>query len=104
MLIIGQDIGRSLRATRKGKETTADERELNNESPGGDGSEENSTQEYIKKLQAELAVLKAAHSMALSSHTDRHRKRGGKGVNEKGVRRYGMLALSEEAMKCHLLE
>jgi len=98
-----QDTGRSLRATRKGKETTAKEREPFNESPGGDGLEENSTEEYIKKLQTELADLKAAHGIASSSYTVRRRKHGEKGNTQKGARRYEMLDLSQEARKGYLI-
>lgn len=104
MLIIAQDTRRSSRATRKGKETTAHEREPFNESPGGDGSEENSMDEYIKKLQAELAELKAAHGIASSSHTVRHKERGEKGCSKQGARRYEIVVMSQEAGICYLFK
>lgn len=88
MLITAQDAGRSSRATRKGEETTTHEREPFNESSGGAGTEEDSREEYIKKLQAELASLKAARGTASSSHTVRHRQRGEKGSLKQGAQRY----------------
>ena len=88
MLIIAQDTGRSSHATRKGKETVLHEKEPFIESPGGVGSEENSTAEYIKKLQAELASLKAAHGIASSSYTAKNRHRGEKGSTKHGKQRY----------------
>ena len=88
MLITAQDAGRSSGATRKGKETTTHEREPFNESPGGAGTEEDSREEYIKKLQAELASLKAARGTASSSHTLRHRQRGEKRSLKQEAQRY----------------
>lgn len=104
MFIVVQDTGRSSRAIRKGKEATTNERETHNESQGGDGSEENSTEEYIRKLQAELAELKAAHDIASSSHTPRHREQDEKGRPKQGAQRYEMLALLTEDSKCYLLK
>ena len=67
-----------------------------NESPGGEGSEENSTAEYIKKLKAELAELKAAQGVASSSQTVRNRHRDQKGSTRQVPPRYEMRVLSQE--------
>jgi hypothetical protein len=83
-----QDTRQPSRSTRKGKETIAHAREPFNESPGDDGSDGNSTDEYIKKLQAELAKLKAIHGIASSSQVFKERQRGEKGSQKQGARRY----------------
>lgn len=67
-----------------------------NESPGGEGSEENSTAEYIRKLKAELAELKAAQGIAASSQTVRNRQRGQKGSTRQVSPRYDMRVFSQE--------
>ena len=67
-----------------------------NESPGGEGSEENSTAEYIKRLKAELAELKAAQGIASSSQMNRNRQRGQKGMTRQVPPRYEMHVLSHE--------
>jgi hypothetical protein len=67
-----------------------------NESPGGEGSGENSTAEYIKKLKAELAELKAAQGMFSSSQTVRNRQRSQKGCTRQVSPRYEMRVLSQE--------
>lgn len=92
-----QDRRQSSRSTRKGKETIAHAREPFTESPGADGSEENSTDEYIKKLQEELAELKAIHGIASSSQALKHRQRGEKASQKQGARRYEMHPLLEIA-------
>lgn len=92
-----QDRRQSSRPTRKGKETIAHAREPFNESPGGGGSEGNSTDEYIKNLQAELAELKAIHGIASSSQVYKHRQRGEKRSQREGSQRYEMHPLLEIA-------
>lgn len=72
-----------------------------NESLGGEGSEENSTAEYIKKLQAELAELKASQGMASASHTVRHKQHGHKGSNRHVPPRYEMRVLLQEVKHLH---
>ena len=94
MWIVAQNTRQSSRSTRKGKESTEHARKPVNESPGGDGSEGNSTDEYIKKLQAELAELKAAQGIASSCQAFGHKQRGGKGSQKQGAQRYDMLHLS----------
>lgn len=84
------------RSTKKRKDTAPDETGCFNESPGGKGSHENSTAEYIKKLQAELAELKAAQGIASSSHTVRHSQRGQKGSNRQVPPRYEISVLSQK--------
>lgn len=61
--------------TKKWKDTASHETESYKEFTGGEGSGENSTAEYIKRLQAELAELKAVQGIRSSSHIDRHRQR-----------------------------
>lgn len=59
-----------------------------NERSDGEGSEDNSTDKYIKRLQAELAELKAAQGIASSSHTVSHRQRSQKGTTRQVTHRY----------------
>ena len=87
MLIIVKGTGRSAQLTRKRKESDAPGTGSFNERSEGEGSEDNSTNQYIKKLQAELAELKASHGIASSSHTVSHRQRGHSGTMRQVTRR-----------------
>ena len=87
-MVVAQDTRRSSHTTKKGKDFADREKGTFNESPGGEGSLVKSTTEYIKKLQAELAELKAAQGISSSSHTDRHRQRGQYVINRQFKLRY----------------
>jgi hypothetical protein len=100
-MVVAQGTRRSSHCHKKGEETASRETGSFNESPGGKGSEENSTAEYIKKLQAELAELKASQGMASASHTLSHKQRGKKGSNRFVPPRYAMRVLSQEVKHLH---